>query len=321
MRSPRPAVRTGEDRPVAAVDWPLWSTTARLVVTDPDVLDPAFGLVCAHLDAVDRACNRFRGDSEISRLTGHRGRAVEISSLFAEYLRAALAVAEATGGDVDPTVGAVLVGLGYDRDYPLIAGADISETAAPVQFTVIRRADWSTIVLTEGTVTVPDGTLLDLGATAKAFAADRCAALVAREFGCGVLVALGGDIATAGPAPENGWQIEVSDGPAEPSCRIRLPGGAAVATSSTLRRQWFHGDRLVHHIVDPRTGVAADPVWRTVSVAAGSCLVANAASTASIVRGRDALGRLRRSGLPARVVDRDRRISMLGNWPAGPEGE
>ncbi|WP_405136389.1 FAD:protein FMN transferase [Nocardia sp. NBC_01388] len=311
----RLAVHTGWQRPVAAVDWPLWSTTARLVVTDPDALDSAFDLVCTHLDAVDQACSRFRSDSEISRLAVSGGRPVEISSLFADYLRAALEVAKATGGDVDPTVGAQLVGLGYNRDYMLIAGIDITESTVPMHVTVTRRADWSAVTLVDRSVTVPDGVLLDLGATAKAFAADRCAHLVAHELGCGVLVGLGGDIATAGPAPAEGWQIEVRDGLAEPRCQIRLPGGAAVATSSTLRRQWFRGGRLVHHIVDPRTGVAAEPVWRTVSVAAGSCLAANAASTASIVRGKDAFGGLRRSGLPARLVDRDGRISTLGNWP------
>ncbi|WP_330182843.1 FAD:protein FMN transferase [Nocardia sp. NBC_01503] len=318
--SGRVAVDPEIDRSLAAVDWPLWSTTARLVVTDPDVLDAAFGLVRAYLDAVDKACSRFRGDSEVSRISDHRGCPVRISSLFAEYLRAALEVAETTGGDVDPTVGAVLVGLGYDRDYTLIGGTATAENAAPMRVTVTQRADWSSIALADRTVTVPDGVLLDLGATAKAFAADQSARLVARELGCGVLVGLGGDIATAGPAPADGWQIEVQDGPGEPRCQIRLPGGAAVATSSTLRRQWFRGGRLVHHIVDPRTGVAAEPVWRTVSVAAGSCLAANAASTASIVRGADALGWLRRSGLPARLVDRDGRASTLGNWPTDREG-
>jgi thiamine biosynthesis lipoprotein len=241
------------------------------------------------------------------------GRAVEISALFAEYLRAALDVARITGGDVDPTVGAALVRLGYDRDYALIAGTD---TAAPIQVVLTPRADWSMVALTERTVTVPPGVLLDLGATAKAVAADRCARLVRDRFGGGVLVGLGGDIATAGPAPAQGWQIVVQDGPDEPGCQIALPRGAALATSSTLRRRWMRGGRLVHHIVDPRTGAAAESVWRTISVAAGSCLAANAAATASIVRGRTALGALRRAGLPARLVDRDGRITTLGTWPA-----
>jgi FAD:protein FMN transferase len=311
-------IRTTDGRGVAAADWPVWGTTARLVVTDPSALASARALVRGHLDAVDRACSRFRSDSEVSRLAAHGGRPVQVSALFADYLRDALAVANSTDGDVDPTVGAVLVSLGYDRDYALIAGTDIAGPA--VRVTITQRADWSMITVANQTVTVPDGVLLDLGATAKAAAADRCAQLVADQLGCGALVELGGDIATAGPAPANGWQIVIQDGSDEPRYQIRLPAGAGLATSSTLRRRWSHSGRLMHHIVDPRTGTAADTVWRTVSVAAGSCLAANAASTASIVRGRSAIASLRRSGLPARLVDRDGRINTLGNWPADRQG-
>ena len=222
-------------------------------------------------------------------------------------------MAEDTAGDVDPTVGAALARLGYDRDYTLVAGTDSAE---PIQVVFTPRTDWTTVSLDARTVTVPRGVRLDLGATAKAIAADRCARMVAERFGCGTLVSLGGDIATAGAAPAGGWQIEVRDGPHEPGCRISLPAGAALATSSTLRRQWKRGGHLVHHIVDPRTGIAAENIWRTVSVVANDCLKANAAATAAVVRGRDALGPLHQSGSPARLVDRDGRITTLGGWPA-----
>ncbi|WP_235747646.1 FAD:protein FMN transferase [Nocardia coffeae] len=298
---------------IATADWSVWSTNARLVVTDPAHLAGAREAMCEYLDAVDRACSRFRDDSELSGLSAHPGRPVVIGPLFAEYLRAALAVAESTAGDVDPTVGAALERLGYDRDYALVANTD---TAAPIQAVFTPRTDWTTVLLDERTVTVPRGVRLDLGATAKAIAADRCAHLIAERFGCGTLVSLGGDIATAGAAPDGGWQIEVRDGAGEPGCRISIPVGAALATSSTVRRRWKRGGHLVHHIVDPRTGVAAETVWRTVSVAANTCLAANAAATAAVVRGRDALEPLHRSGSPARLVDRAGRITTLGGWPA-----
>ncbi|WP_225729125.1 MULTISPECIES: FAD:protein FMN transferase [unclassified Nocardia] len=296
---------------VGTSEWQVWGTTARVVVTDPAALTTAKALIVDYLGAVDKACSRFRDDSEISEVAARPGRPVPIGALLAEYLRVALAVADETDGDVDPTVGNVLRDLGYDRDFALLAGA-----AAPVRAVVTRRADWTQVLLTDQEVTVPPGVLLDLGATAKAHAADRCARLVRDRLGCGVLVALGGDIATAGPAPGDGWQILVRDEPAEPSSHIRLPGAAALATSSTVRRRWLRGAELVHHIVDPRTCVAAEPIWRTVSVAAASCVTANAASTAAIVRGGSAPAWLRGRGLPARLVARDGKVITLGGWPA-----
>jgi thiamine biosynthesis lipoprotein len=163
-------------------------------------------------------------------------------------------------------------------------------------------------------LTVPTGVLLDLGATAKAVTADRAAARVAAELGTGVLVALGGDIATAGPGPDGGWRVLVRDRPGDPQCTVRLPAGAALATSSTVARTWGRPGELLHHILDPRTARPTPRVWRTVSVAAFTCLRANTLSTAAIVRGHAAPDLLR--GVPARLVTPDLDVLRLGGWPS-----
>jgi thiamine biosynthesis lipoprotein len=294
--------------------WPVWSTTARFVVTEPAATDEARDLVEAELTAIERSASRFRPDSEVCAVYRSGGRPVPVSPLLAELVSTALAAAAWTGGDVDPTVGGAIVGLGYDRDFTLLSTSDGRTAAqAPV-------AGWRSVRLDGQVLTVPAGTLLDLGATAKALAADRCAALVADRLGVGVLVSLGGDIATAGPAPDGGWPVLVSDGPDEPADTVSISAGAALATSSTVSRSWRHGGRSVHHIVDPRTGQPASPVWRTVSVVADRCVAANAASTSAVVRGARALPMLLRRGLPARLVAADRRVIRVGMWPAGGVG-
>ncbi len=299
--------------PVTAnvAQWSVWSTTARLVVTDPAATGEARRLVARELAAVELAASRFRPDSEVMRAYRAGGRPVPVSPLLAELVATALAAAARTGGDVDPTVGAAMLRIGYDRDFTLVSTSD---SQAPLTG---PGAGWRAVRLEGGELTMPAGTLLDLGATAKAWAADRCAALVSRRLGVGALVSLGGDIATAGPAPNGGWSVLVSDGPGEPECTVAISAGAALATSSTVSRAWRHGGRSVHHIVDPGTGLAAPTVWRTVSVVADRCVTANAASTAAVVRGARALPMLLGWGLPARLVAADRRVVRVGAWPAG----
>jgi FAD:protein FMN transferase len=291
--------------------WPVWGTTARLVVTDPDRIAAARQVVADQLAAVDRAGSRFRPDSEVRRVQRAGGRPVRISPLLAELVAAALDAARRTGGDVDPTLGAALHRLGYDRDLALVplagGGIAVRENPAP---------GWQRVRLSGRELTVPAGTLLDLGATAKAWTVDRCAELVAARCDTGVLVSLGGDIATAGPAPAGGWQVLVQDRPGDPHTTIGLPAGAALATSSTVSRQWRQGGRLLHHILDPRTCRPVPPVWRTVSVAGYRCIDANTASTAAVVRGQAALGWLRGLGVPARLVTADRQVVTVGRWPA-----
>ncbi|HEX9530655.1 MAG TPA: FAD:protein FMN transferase, partial [Acidimicrobiales bacterium] len=169
------------------------------------------------------------------------------------------------------------------------------------------------------TIRVPAGVALDLGATAKAWAADQASAAAADAAGCGVLVSLGGDVAVAGPVPGRGWPVRVAeahDAPAEaPGQTVNLTSGG-LATSSTTVRRWQRAGVEQHHLVDPATGRAAAGYWRTVTVAAGSCADANVAATAAIIRGEGAPRWLEQLGLPARLVRRDGQLAHAAAWPA-----
>ena len=300
---------------LGVAEWSVWTTTARLVVTEESALAEATAVLFEQLAKVDAAANRFLAGSEVSRLARGTGTPAAVSPLLAELIGVALAAAAATGGAVDPTLGGPLLDLGCPD---LAAAEPTGPTAGPdrPQPSVRRRTSWRDVRLDGRMVTLPAGTLLDLGATAKAHAADRCAVAVADRFGCGALVSLGGDLRAAGPPPDGGWQVLVQDGPDEPASQVRLAGAAAVATSSTLHRTWRQGGTVRHHVLDPATCRPAAPVWRTASVAADTCLRANTWSTAALVRGHAAERDLRRAGVAARLVAADGAVVRLGGWPA-----
>jgi FAD:protein FMN transferase len=290
-------------------------TTAAVAVADPCARDDALALVAAELADVDRACSRFREDSELLRVVRARGRAVPVSPLLVAAVEAALAAARATDGLVDPTVGRTLRLAGYDATFRLVASRDAGAFVARFD----RVPGWHVVEVDADaqTVAVPDGVELDLGATAKAFAADRCARLAAAHCGCGVLVSLGGDVAVAGTAPAAGWTIGIADDHTmtRVDTRVAISSGG-LATSSTSVRRWHSGDALLHHLIDPRTGRPADSCWRTASVAASSCLDANVASTAAIVLARDAPAWLEERALDARLVGQHGQIVTTCRWPA-----
>jgi thiamine biosynthesis lipoprotein len=288
--------------------------TTAVVVVEASAVDEAERLLAAELDAIDRTCSRFRPDSELVRANDAAGRPIPISALFAEAVDVALRAAEQTDGAVDPTVGPSLVALGYDRDF----AAMHSDATHDVRG--IPAAGWRSVALDarRRVLSMSPGCRLDLGATAKALAADRAARAIAAATGSPTLVDLGGDVATAGPAASGGWVVRVTDyhraGPDADGQSVTVSGGG-LATSSTTMRQWRRGGRAVHHIVDPATGEPAAPVWRTVSVAAASCVDANTASTAAIVRGASAPQWLESLGLPARLVAPDGCVVTVGAWP------
>jgi thiamine biosynthesis lipoprotein len=291
--------------------WGALGTTARLQVTESRALEPARAAVVAELAAIDEACSRFREDSELSRLNRGDGGSTAVGPLLLEAIAVALRAAVLTDGAVDPTVGQALILAGYDRDFAALAPA-----TEPLK--AVRVPGWRAVAVDPrgARVRLPAGVRLDLGATAKALGADRAAAAAARAAGgAGVLVSLGGDIALAGPAPAGGWAVRVAEdhraGPDAPGQTITLSSGG-LATSSTTVRRWGPG---AHHIIDPATGLPAEGAWRTVSVAAGSCVDANIASTAAIVRGASAASWLAERRMPARLVGRDGAVLEVAGWP------
>jgi thiamine biosynthesis lipoprotein len=286
-------------------------------------LTEARDLVRQEMHAVDLAASRFRPDSELARLHRAGPGPRPVGPLLFEAVSIALDVAERTGGAVDPTVGQALLDLGYDRDYDEVAAAP---PTTPLAGAPGPAPGWTAVSLDPDrrTIELPPGLRLDLGATAKALCADRAARRVAEHTGAGVVVDIGGDLAVAGPVPPEGWAVGIVEsarrpGPADVVVAVT---GGGMASSGTTVRTWQRSGWPLHHIVDPATGWPVPPVWALVTVAAGSCVEANALSTAAVVWGPDAPFRVAQLGLPARFVAVDGAVIEVGGWPRpGPTGD
>jgi FAD:protein FMN transferase len=312
--------------------FPAFGSMAVVVTSDGSRLSDAVSAVQRTVEAFDLACSRFREDSELSALNRAGGRTIRVSALLLEAVAAAVRAAALTDGDVDPTLGNALIALGYDRDFAMglddrgDGGGRSARDGAPsnAALSFASVAGWRTIRidLDAGTVGLAQGVILDLGASAKALACDHAAAAAHDAAGEGVLVSLGGDIATAGPAPQEGWRVRVTDdhrsGVDAPGQWITIRSGG-LATSSTAARRWRSGGETVHHVLDPASGRPAAGGWRTVSVAAATCLDANIASTAAIVRGGRALAWLQSLGLPSRLVSDAGLAHHIEGWPSDGE--
>ncbi|MBV9607229.1 MAG: FAD:protein FMN transferase [Solirubrobacterales bacterium] len=303
-----------------------FGTVAVVTATDPARLDVAAGAVSGVVDEFDRACSRFRPDSELSMVNASAGLAVRVGPLLVEAVSAALRAARLTAGDVDPTVGEALIALGYDRDFDelsVVSGEPSFVLDGPGRpgRPLAAVSGWRTVQVDReaGTIRVAPGVSLDLGATAKALAADHAAAAAHEAADCGVLVSLGGDLAISGPAPDEGWRVRVTDdhraGVSAPGQWISLRVGG-LATSSVAVRRWQTDAGVAHHLIDPATGGSVDSAWRTVSVCAASCLDANIASTAAIVRGSRARAWLSELRLPSRLVAVDGTVCHVAGWPS-----
>lgn len=294
-----------------AATWRALGTYVYLSTAQESALEPARQIAVKLLEDVDRTCSRFRQDSDLVRANAGAGSWTDVDPLLVRAIDAALDAAAATGGLVDPTLGHAMAAMGYDRDMALVLAASTDPAAVPVP---ARVGAWREILLDpEGGVKVPAGCALDLGATAKAWAADLIVNTIAAQSDSTVVISLGGDVAVAGP---DGWPVAISEtiDDRDGAEIVHLPYGG-LATSSTAARRWVRGGVIRHHLLDPATGEPTRGPWRTVTATGATCVAANTASTAAIVLGEAAVDWLNERGIPARLVSTAGRVVSTELWP------
>ena len=301
---------------IATASMRAFGSTATVAVTDPGALRDARRLLVGMLRRLDLACSRFRADSELVALNRAAGTPIGASALLRALVRSAVYAAETTEGLVDPTLGRSLRLAGYDESFVRLA----LRNGSLERLSFEPGGRWREVEVDDsrGMIRVPAGVELDLGATAKAVAADWIAQDVASATGAGVLVGIGGDISVAGAVPAGGWVVGIDDDHATPIDRVAavvaLDRGG-LASSGTRVRRWRTASGEMHHILDPRTGRPAPETWTTASVAAATCADANTASTAAIVLGDDAPAWLEARGLATRLSRADGSVVTVGGWP------
>src|SRR5664279_5605353 len=216
-----------------------------------------------------------------------------------------------------------MVHLGYDAGHEVVR----TRTTGPTHHVQAppRTGAWREVGLDQrGSVRVPEGCALDLGATAKAWASDLVARSVVDALECEVVVSLGGDVRVDRPdqAAPTSWPVRITERPreAEPGpdgvrpTTVWLDSGG-LATSSTTGRRWQRGSDSVHHVLDPRTALPTREHWRTVTATGPTCLAANTASTAALVLGELAVPWLEERQVSARLVSRAGTVHITGEWP------
>jgi FAD:protein FMN transferase len=242
----------------------LFGTTVRILAGGERAEGaPPPELAIAAAEAVLRACqlelSRFDPDSELSRLNADPEPSRLSSRLTAGAVSAAIHAAERSGGLVDPTLIGALEAAGYvgSRRHTKPASLREALAAAPPRRPAApsHGAMWRAVSVSDREIRRPPGVRLDLGGSAKGFAADRAAASLSAQ---GMFaVDAGGDIVLGGVTgtPRRITVAHPLDG--RPALSFDLVAGA-VATSGIGTRLWRTGHGFAHHLLDPATG---RPAW------------------------------------------------------------
>jgi thiamine biosynthesis lipoprotein len=267
------------------------NTLVALHVVSPEAPAEAFESAFGWFYEIEARCSRFDSASELMRLCARPGEAIEVSPLLFEAVRFALIVAEESGGAFDPTQGARMAELGFNRHH--ITGESVPADTAP-------NAGWRDIELDHErrTILLRRALTLDLASVVKGLAID----LAARELAPfhDFAIDAGGDLYVSGANEKaEPWSVGVRhprlDGELITSLRVT---DCAVCTSGDYERQTAAG----HHILDPATGASAQAA-ASVTVVVPAAIVADALATAAFVMGPEvAIPFLERMGVEGLIL-------------------
>lgn len=256
-----------------------------VAITDApaEVVETRMAAALGWFDVVEGICSRFDPESEVMRLTARAGVPVVASPLLFPVIQFALAVAAASGGAFDPTVGAALEARGFNRQYRTgqVVVSARSTTQTPTYRDVLLDA-------AARTVTVRKPLILDLGAVAKGLAIDLAVRELTPLTNC--VVDAGGDLAVRGRnADGEPWRVGIRHPREDGALIASVPlADAAICTSGDYERRSPH-DAAEHHLLDPRSRHSPAGV-ASVTVIAPTAMAADALSTAAFVLGpRDGL--------------------------------
>ncbi|OGO56579.1 MAG: hypothetical protein A2Z32_00940, partial [Chloroflexi bacterium RBG_16_69_14] len=238
-------------------------TAGRVTSTVPGAGQRAWDTVVESFEVSEAAMSRFRETSELTALNRLAGSGV--SGRPSDRLRRALVASDRahriTGGRFDPRVLADLDRLGYrGADVTTKDGDRSSVAAAPAGHRVVERA---------GRRDVSVARPVDLGGIGKGLALRWAAADLVRGGIMDFLLEAGGDLIARGLDPAGGpWLIGIED-PTDATDHLAVIAvvDGAVATSSVRVHRWSIDGRMVHHLLDPRTGEPADGGLQSVTVA------------------------------------------------------
>ncbi len=277
---------------------------------EPEAVALGFAHARGFIAASEARFTRFTDTSELAALNRAAGAWFQASPEMFDVVRQACAYAEETGGLFDPTMLAALELAGYDRSMDEIRerGVASSRLGQLPRAERASRSNFKAIVLDEEyrSIHVPNGVRLDLGGIAKGWIAEQ-AALRLAGYARACVVNAGGDLFAVGvPSEGEGWPIGLED-PREPQVNLAIlnVGPGAVATSAITKRRWQQGDRVQHHLIDPRVGRPAVTPWLSVTVLAPHAVLAEVYAKALLIGGPDEAARVsaRRAELVFIAVD------------------
>ncbi len=218
--------------------------------------------------------------SDIWAINHAQGEWVAVSHHTLSMIDRALQLAEVTDGAIDPTIYPAMLAWGFTTgDYHLPSQETLDDILPLIDYTAIE------IDQASGSIRIPQGMQLDLGAIAKGYTSDLVAEILCDMDSA--ILNLGGNAYVIGEKEDgSSWRVGIQNPEDDGYLAVISPqGGNAVITSGGYQRYFEEDGQTYWHILDPDTACPADSDLRSVTVIGDDGALCDGLSTALFVMG------------------------------------
>ena len=245
--------------------------------------DKALGEAAVKITELEKLFSVNDEESDIWKASHSGGKTVSVSEETSEVLSFMLGISVDTDGALDPSVCPIVREWGFTTGTYKIPEQSVIDS-------LLDGIGYEKIKLKGNDLTLPDGMMIDLGASAKGYTGDVVSDIF-RENGIdSAVISLGGNVQAVGSRPDGSdWKVAIRDplNESEQICIISV-SDKAVVTSGNYERFFIGEDgKRYCHIIDPSDGYPVDNGIASVTVISDSGILCDCLSTALFVMGKD----------------------------------
>lgn len=249
---------------------------------DRSVLDKAFALC----DRYEQLFSRTLETGELYRLNNRtlpeQDGTFTVSHETAELISKGLYYSELSDGGFDLTIAPVSSLWDFTAKNPSVPSREALARAAAL-------VDYRSVILSGDTVRFRnEQTMIDAGAIAKGYIADRIKELLVSEGIKSAMINLGGNILCIGSAPDGrpfDIGIQKPFGSRSETAASLAVSDRSVVTSGVYERFFEKNGKLYHHLLNPETGYPYDNSLLSVTVISEKSVDGDGLSTACFALG------------------------------------
>lgn len=230
----------------------------------------------------DSLLSRTNDESEIFAINHADGEFVDVSPETLELIEQGLHYSQISDGAFDITIGAASSLWDFKSEEHLVPSEEaVTSSISHINYECVE------IQGTSVRLTDPDA-MLDLGAIAKGYIADKLKEYLIESGVEHALLNLGGNIQIIGEKPD-GSQYNIGiqkpfDQTGEAITSVKV-SNTSLVTTGIYERYFEENDTLYHHVLDPTTGYPCKNNLYSVTIVTESSTMADALSTTCFLMG------------------------------------